>query len=211
MHCFTGSALHQSVSIRVRPRERTIRRTSNGWNQFSRFNPRPPSRADDARCSNCSVVYDAFQSASALASGRFECLLVTMEFAYGFNPRPPSRADDSADSRERIALLRVSIRVRPRERTIKIRSRNDFHVAVSIRVRPRERTMLRIRSADRRHCVSIRVRPRERTIGVASNSHVEDFLFQSASALASGRSSKSYRICDDTTAFQSASALASGR
>ncbi len=159
------------------------------------FNPRPPSRADDLGSMNS---LDAkFQSASALASGRC-CHLIT----------------GSIDT--------VSIRVRPRERTIASGSTQLSH-RVSIRVRPRERTIgngVRQSSlhgfnprppsraddtsgrfdyeSDPR--VSIRVRPRERTMAIRT-------MFQSASALASGRQ----RIVIVPDRFQSASALASGR
>ena len=132
----------QYVSIRVRSRERTMRCCSTGFAGGSGFNPRPLSRADDRMQSVGRAAADAcfnprplsraddmrvrglpmrivrFQSASALASGRFEDVSIrwirTLKFqsasalASGrlmvtsaieltsccFNPRPLSRADD---------------------------------------------------------------------------------------------------------------------
>ncbi len=90
----------------------------------------------------------AFQSASALASGRSTPLRKACRMLC-FNPRPPSRADDwqnPAISKDK----RVSIRVRPRERTI-YTGDLTFTITrdVSIRVRPRERTMLASKSTKR--------------------------------------------------------------
>ncbi len=126
-----------------------------------------------------------FQSASALASGRLDGL-----------SEPPYRQS-------------VSIRVRPRERTIGGRSVNFFATFVSIRVRPRERTMPGLCSLCRSlmfQSASALASGRFLSVQVALWLH----RFQSASALASGRFASGESLLIDFS-FQSASALASGR
>ncbi len=128
------------VSIRVRPRERTIRTVQTLETFTSSFNPRPPSRADDFVSPSLGANVLTFQSASALASGRFRAdvqrlgcnqfqsasalasgrsgSVEKIQVLRRFNPRPPSRADDFLGRFPDDSQYLVSIRVRPRERTI---------------------------------------------------------------------------------------------
>ena len=127
------------VSIRVRSRERTMINLVISTTRLMSFNPRPLSRADDVSegsagtTSSVSIrvrsrertiilisqptVWIEFQSASALASGRYY-FRVRINGPKGFNPRPLSRADDD-DVMASYAKQFVSIRVRSRERTIR--------------------------------------------------------------------------------------------
>ena len=82
-----------------------------------------------------------FQSASALASGRYQDRPSAARDTR-FNPRPLSRADDGGGD-EHGQLEPVSIRVRSRERTMGSKSAWYGCGCVSIRVRSRERTILR--------------------------------------------------------------------
>ena len=91
----TVSAMRRIVSIRVRSRERTMSGRIGGT-RTSSFNPRPLSRADDSGSSTCATII-AFQSASALASGRSRCIDACPPVR--FNPRPLSRADDTSGVR----------------------------------------------------------------------------------------------------------------
>ncbi len=105
------------VSIRVRSRERTIRRIVFCGQRSLGFNPRSLSRANDRRHRWSAVPKDQFQSAFALASERLESFslkqhqyLFQSAFALAserstnvnsavgnecsFNPRSLSRAND---------------------------------------------------------------------------------------------------------------------
>ncbi len=131
-----------------------------------------------------SVTSILFQSASALASGRFARFRCSSP-SHRFNPRPPSRADDLTTCKP-VPEIPVSIRVRPRERTIgsgQIRLYDSgFQSASAL--------------ASGRSC--------------SPRSLPQLLMFQSASALASGRSKKTNAVAP-VHKFQSASALASGR
>ena len=202
----------------------------NGWVCFYGFNPRPLSRADDIDLStlkltqtvsirvrsrertirplDCLLGLIGFQSASALASGRYRGLV-----------------DESGG-------FVVSIRVRSRERTIYAPIIAPVASSVSIRVRSRERTITRHIRRQRWHS-SFNPRPLSRADDTCSGNDARGCKFQSASALASGRSdvpgirwgfhlvSIRVRSRERTMSiwehlaedhqFQSASALASGR
>jgi len=130
-----------------------------------------------------------FQSAPAIAGGRSKTRRRSTSMSWCFNPRPPLLAGDPAVEMVAIARLKVSIRARHCWRAIRRCGVQRFlHAHVSIRAR---------------HCWrAIRKTPRR---------PLRRWPFQSAPAIAGGRSGV-LEIADRVQGlFQSAPAIAGGR
>jgi len=156
------------VSIRARHCWRAIPpQSSVKWDQSQQFQSAPAiagGRSNSLR--EAMSELGLFQSAPAIAGGRSTAPTAPTWSACSFNPRPPLLAGDPVQSGARAAIAGVSIRAR--------------HCWRAIRATTRAR-------GDRRS-VSIRARHCWRAIRIGNDLSSERHQFQSAPAIAGGRS-----------------------